>query len=158
MIGLKFRAWHKQKHIMQDVGYIEWTKRQHVSEVWCAGEILNYLISNVELMQFTGLVDKNGKEIYEGDILKCPVTGSKDYHGEWYTCEILNMHGQWITSHINSEKGKLPRGYTRGDLLDSCFEYDMKLFLWGKDYIPHTECEIIGNIYENPELLEGVKN
>jgi hypothetical protein len=63
------------------------------------------------------------------------------------------VHGQFIASHLKSEKGKLPRGYTRGFLLEFGFEYTPKLFMWNEDYQPHAEIEIIGNIYENPELL-----
>lgn len=106
------------------------------------------------LMQYTGLKDKNGQEIYEGDILKVPVTGNEEYHGKYSFHEVVKVHGQWVLSYLYSETGrKLPRGYTRGLLLD-CFEFDMKLFLWAEDYQPATETEVIGNIYDNPELLE----
>ena len=104
---------------------------------------------DVKLREYTGLKDKNGVEIYEGDVLQMPVTGNTDYHGEWCKNEVIKMQGQWLMSHISSEKGKLPRGYTRGFLLDH-YEYDMKLFLWADDYSPHTKVEVIGNIYENP--------
>ncbi len=69
-------------------------------------------------MQFTGLHDKNGKEIYEGDIVKMP---------NWsYPVEVIY-------------------------LLPKC-RFCCKLIGGVNDFIPQNS-EIIGNIYENPELL-----
>ena len=69
----------------------------------------------LEVMQFTGLLDKSGKEIYEGDILTQPHWKPENN----YTVEI-----------------------------PKCF-YDFE------EYMGADECIIIGNIYENPELLNG---
>ena len=66
--------------------------------------------------QFTGLLDKNGKEIYEGDIVK----------GTWGISQIIFFHGCWC--YLGG--GATSRIYT------SC-----------------KKTEIIGNIYENPNLL-----
>lgn len=76
------------------------------------------------LAEYTGLKDKNGKEIYEGDILKHPV-----YH--------KSLPVKW---HDNK--------YIAGFYATSHFGYHMT-------NISLTVCEIIGNIYENPELLEN---
>lgn len=70
-----------------------------------------------ELMQFTGLKDKNGKEIYEGDLV----------------------------AHNASAKP------IDVEFIDGTFEpFSKSDFGWTS-----TLCEIIGNIYENPELLNG---
>jgi uncharacterized phage protein (TIGR01671 family) len=71
------------------------------------------------IMQFTGLIDKNGKEIYEGDICN-----TRD--GDLLTCYSYN---EFIYMVLFSEEHSGVNGYAQKDL------------------------EVIGNIYENPELL-----
>jgi uncharacterized phage protein (TIGR01671 family) len=103
--------------------------------------------------QFVGKKDKNGIDLWEGDLIKEPVRINQDYHGEYSIKEILYKHGEWIASHISSEKGKLPRGYMAGFLIDS-FEYDAKLFFFSKDYVLRTDIEKIGNLHDNKDLLK----
>lgn len=82
----------------------------------------------VELMQFTGLHDKNGKEIWEGDIVKCQQGCS---HEVMWDKEIGGTFG-----------GGMPGWYLKGLIKSG-----------GRGYAWTGEEEIIGNIYENPELL-----
>jgi len=79
-------------------------------------------------MQYTGLHDKNGKEIYEGDIVK------------YY--QSPNYSKNWRTEVVSFEDGCFaPKpGYTGSDDLSD---------------FTNEGFEVIGNIYENPELLEG---
>jgi len=79
-----------------------------------------------KLIQYTGLKDKNGKEVYEGDVLL-------DENGQIYTVEFFNY-----SFNVVHKDRKLSDIYT-------LWEYINNIFL----------CEIIGNIYENPELLES---
>lgn len=93
----------------------------------------------VELIQFTGLHDKNGKEIYEGDIVK--------YHDDFYS-DPADIGG---------------RRHIIRDRLYIVWWHPLKAAFWLKsipgaitESIWSLDCEIIGNIYENPELLKGV--
>lgn len=82
------------------------------------------------LGQFTGLLDKNGKEIYEGDIIKTKRYGV--------------VHGQ-----SNSQGADLFRVVYK----NAQFYIDNKLRHF---YLQDSRCnEVIGNVFDNPELLEG---
>ena len=94
---------------------------------------LNDLNDNLIVEQFTGLHDKNGKEIYEGDILTV---------GENLTCEIIYIGN-------NSDD--------YGDEINCAFH--AKVFIHNKliplDGYLKKYCEVIGNTYENQELLNN---
>ncbi len=87
---------------------------------------------NAKLMQFTGLHDKNGKEIYEGDIVKVK---NVDYH-------IGQIIYDEEYAEYEIEIGK-----------DSAFPISV-LYTLSYD----LDIEVIGNIYENSELLKGADN
>ena len=94
----------------------------------------NYSISfdDIELMQYTGLKDKNGKEIYEGDIIHINdnFLDKFDYLIEW--------NEEYLRYYLYSvDKEKLNK---LGGILEA--------------HLNSLEVEVIGNIYDNPELLE----
>ena len=119
----KFRAWDSWRKRMSVVDriYID-TKGVRLYDDF--GEYWRDF-SDVELMQSTGLKDKNGKEVFVGDIIKCTrgclheVYIEKEYGGTYI--------------------GGMPAIYLKGI---------SEGYAWTGDE------EIIGNIYENPELLE----
>ncbi len=120
----KYRAWSTDKKIMAEVRTLRFT-----DELVETDKFVERSIEGVKLMQSTGLHDKNGKEIFEGDILGVDTDE-----------EIVNLNIYWDSKHalfmFESKK------YNEKDLLAELVEDNTYPF------------EIIGNIYENPELLE----
>ncbi len=85
---IKFRAWHK---LNEEMIYEGWTPPKN--NIWRTKDDLFRLGESAEIMQFTGLTDKNGTEIYEGDILLWDNNGfSQQKPLEW--CG----NGFWIKS------------------------------------------------------------
>ena len=125
---IKFRAWDKrQKQMSRIFTLIELTQYEHIFEVK-----FKYLAQFKDLiwLEYTGLKDKNGKEIFEGDITNYGAV-------EW--CECLNWDGG----------GSNHPGFYFKDK----YEYGAKGDLSYHDGFDDG-IEVIGNIWENPELLE----
>lgn len=93
---------------------------------------------DIVLMQFTGLTDKNGKEIYSGDVLEA-------------TGRIV----EWTS---NEPKSKMPSGRHRVDFKDGAFIMRRgkrsRKYRLSSQSIHWGGFEVIGNIYEHPNLLE----
>ena len=125
MREIKFRAWDKELNRMCDV--IQLGVRDIIVNSIEEDEISGFLpIDRFEIMQYTGLKDKNGKEIFEGDIL------------------LYLRKSKRIVSYKNGAFIRYYGNYNEYLLYDSFIE---------DGYL--TDYEVIGNIYENPELLEG---
>lgn len=124
----RYRAWHKTWEELGKVKRIRFDDEGDVTTVLFEGKILGVdtHADEIVLMQSTGLVDKNGKEVFVGDIIKCTrgclheVYIEKEYGGTYF--------------------GGMPAVYLK-DLRE------------GYAWTEHEE--IIGNIYENKELLDA---
>lgn len=160
MREVKVRAWDNVENEMfyagedMDVLFaltsngIECTDIRHVMP---SGDGVNSK-EHLQYMQYTGLKDKNGVLIYERDILKIPVDGNRDLHGDYSLQEVFFKNGTYITSHLISEKGQiLPKGYTVGFLLDH-YDFDHKSFLFNENPYMDTEIEVVGNIFEDTDV------
>jgi len=89
------------------------------------------------IMQFTGLHDKNGKEIFEGDLLLNPKATGKDVIPRKVVWADMAMANGWSAPFIRSHWAWNYSNVSLGTVADNC--------------------EIIGNIYENPELIKEDK-
>ena len=116
-------------------------------------------------MQHTGLLDKNGTEIYEGDIIQ-GVYNSWDLKWEGNYSNPINKESEQVIFKVTSDKGCFKMEGFQSIYFHELYSRDDKL--WdSRDYVhnnnygatkhcnKYTEFEVIGNICENPELLES---
>lgn len=126
MREIKFRAWLKEEKKMVNVETIDFTDKsiQYLEK----NEFINAYLSrrmifgDVELMQYTGLKDKNGKEIYEGDIVVLNNIENDNMCIVRYEHSSYRLEGWSLREDLSNVEGR---------------------FL-----------EVVGNIYENKNLLE----
>ena len=122
MREIKFRAWDKdgEKWLDEDQFYIY---PSGVVDAWQGSDN----IARVHLMQFTGLLDRQGKEIYEGDIIKL---------SRYWADDLQQKYAEVFYTPLAK------------------FDIACPMIKKWDFYTITKECEVIGNIYENPELLE----
>ncbi|AOM32900.1 YopX family protein [Enterococcus faecium] len=129
----KFRAWDKRKNVMRDVAVLHFTKngKTNFIEYWInPTELKSYHVRNIDLMQSTGMKDKNGVEIFEGDVVQWGDT--PDWEEEPIRVAVVKINP------------------------DIQFDSNVGIFEYGRFIYRDTErfLTVLGNVYENPELLE----
>ena len=128
----KFRAWLKKEQKMDnEIDHISWLQ----DELYCIGDGITYMVSaeDLVLMQSTGLKDKDGKEIFEGDVVR--MRNPRD---------IRQIGMFQVVRAANSPMlGLLDKKFTTE--IFNLYEHMRNCY------------EVKGNIYENPELLEESK-
>ena len=126
MREIKFRAWDSKHKGMDDYFFIssDGDVFDGAERTYNTPNLEIERVDNLEIMQYTGLKDKNGKEIYEGDVVSCKGHNCKiTYRTNFcdYTIEMIRFGGRLLNlTKANITKNKL---------------------------------EIIGNVHQNPELL-----
>lgn len=137
---IKFRAWNKEnKAFMPNEGYA--ICDGDVMGLRYGNEMEDVLTDQVELIQYTGLKDMNGVDIYEGDIVRVNYSGNDDFSGlalVVFRNGCFELEGK-IMEIINSE----------GIMYDDFYAIS-------NDLSRYSACvKAIGNKFKNPELLEG---
>lgn len=139
----KFRAWHKTNKEMMCVDVVSIAGHcihltgnflDDEGDTWCSDSQISF--DEIELMQWSGLIDAENKEVYTGDIIEYSSLAASFISPE--TPNIV------IRQEVKFEEGIF--GTTFGNLphiepLRNSFKYNS------------SEIKVIGNIYENPELL-----
>lgn len=131
MRDIKFRAYIRDKNprVPSEINKIVEVKSLHLGSkkaiIGYSGGNYSIKFDEIELMQYTGLKDKNGREIYEGDIVKI---------------KPERAYVKWNDKYRYFQLVPIGDYYFDSDVIGQALEY--------------VEAEVIGNIYDNSELLE----
>jgi uncharacterized phage protein (TIGR01671 family) len=137
---IKFRAYSSHNHKMYPVSNIEWDID---GRIWVTADDgkngIELIDEEAHLMQYTGLKDKNGREIYEGDFVSFGSVwnnGNNEDIDEEFHIGVVEYDPNYAVYNVN------------------CEESGERHFMF-MDVVNYDGFGVIGNIFENPELLEA---
>lgn len=152
MRTLRFRAWDKRYKFMFNVLSVNWKSAGEISIIRGIhkNEVCLVPSQDFVLMQYTGLKDKNGKEIYEGDICRC-IHSEQNGNNPFKKIEQVytrpggfSLFGKPMQDFSYESNNRLTAFNWKTDRSINISEYYYKIY----------DIEVIGNIYENPDLIK----
>ena len=142
---IKFRIWNIEDKCMlypEIQGELKMTLMGHIFSFWYKDDKFD----GWEVMQYTGLKDKNGKEIYEGDIVKVDTFDFNDNKTTIIESVVWGEYGD--DEYVDKLECWMIGGYPLSSVVKS----------WGLRYnaleTESNSLEIVGNVFENSELIK----
>ena len=144
---IKFRAWDKGNKVMLTWDDFFYKFSETPEDIY--GSLDGTHNHLMELMQYTGLKDKNGVEIYEGDLV---IITERENIGTFNVPDDIIANNGY-TGREDIYQGEVKYQGCAFGIDDK--DYGFIYLEWDKDY---GSAEVIGNIYENPDLLKPLTN